>query len=197
MSPLITLCYAIVLPGRKLDFRAGFWLDCYRESTDIGRRPEGRCRCFPGSSPATIWLKTSSVSLAQRKEDRRSTVEQEGPWQGPNPLKGFAQQPILGVQTAFSLRDGASGEKRPFGPPKSGFENNFSKGCIPARRILYFSSGGRIFHCHEISLELVSGADFRWFPHHFSSLTCSRGSGGQVWPENSQKPKLKFRFLIT
>ena len=31
-----TLCYAVVLPGRKLAFRAGFWPDCYRESTDIG-----------------------------------------------------------------------------------------------------------------------------------------------------------------
>ncbi len=30
------LCYAIVLPGRKPDFRAGFWPDCYRERTEIG-----------------------------------------------------------------------------------------------------------------------------------------------------------------
>ncbi len=28
-----TLCYAIVLPGRKSAVRAGFWPDCYREST--------------------------------------------------------------------------------------------------------------------------------------------------------------------
>ncbi len=31
-----TLCYAIVLPGRKSAFRAGFWPDCYREGTEIG-----------------------------------------------------------------------------------------------------------------------------------------------------------------
>ncbi len=40
-----TLCYAIVLPGRKWAFRAGFWPDCYRESTNIGSpaglRPAG------------------------------------------------------------------------------------------------------------------------------------------------------------
>ncbi len=40
-----TLCYAIVLPGRKSAVRARFWPDCYRESTDIGppagRRPAG------------------------------------------------------------------------------------------------------------------------------------------------------------
>ncbi len=41
---LFTLCYAIVLPGRKAAFRAGFWPDCYRESTDIGppAGPSGR-----------------------------------------------------------------------------------------------------------------------------------------------------------
>ncbi len=32
----ITLCYTIVLPGRKSAFRAGFWPDCYREKTEIG-----------------------------------------------------------------------------------------------------------------------------------------------------------------
>ncbi len=31
-----TLCYAMVLPGRKSDFRAGFWPDCYWESTEVG-----------------------------------------------------------------------------------------------------------------------------------------------------------------
>ena len=31
-----TRCYAMVLPGRKSDFRAGFWPDCYRESNDVG-----------------------------------------------------------------------------------------------------------------------------------------------------------------
>ncbi len=55
-----TLCYATMLSGRKSDFRTGSWPDCYRESTEIGppsglRLAEGRCRCFPGSSPAKIW----------------------------------------------------------------------------------------------------------------------------------------------
>ncbi len=42
------LCYAIVLPGRRSDLQAGFWLDCYRERTEIGLQarpksgPEGR-----------------------------------------------------------------------------------------------------------------------------------------------------------
>ena len=30
----VTLCYAIVLPGRKSAFRAGFWPDCYQENTE-------------------------------------------------------------------------------------------------------------------------------------------------------------------
>ncbi len=34
-----------VFPGRKSDFRTGFWPDCYRENTEIGhpagRRPAG------------------------------------------------------------------------------------------------------------------------------------------------------------
>ena len=55
----ITLCYAIVLPGRKSAFRTGFWPDCCRETTEIGLRsaegrPEGRFRCIPDSSPAKI-----------------------------------------------------------------------------------------------------------------------------------------------
>jgi hypothetical protein len=57
--PKDTLRYAIMLPGRKSAFRAGFQPDCYRENTEIGppagRRPaQGRFRCFPGSSPAQI-----------------------------------------------------------------------------------------------------------------------------------------------
>ena len=47
-----TLCYAVALPSRKAAFRAGFWPDCYRESTEIGPPPaEGR---LPGSSPVRI-----------------------------------------------------------------------------------------------------------------------------------------------
>ncbi len=41
----LTPCYAVVLPGRKSAFRAGFLPDCYREATEIGppagRRPAG------------------------------------------------------------------------------------------------------------------------------------------------------------
>ncbi len=38
-----TLCYAIVLTGRKSGFRARFRPDCYRESTEIGP-PAGPAR---------------------------------------------------------------------------------------------------------------------------------------------------------
>ena len=53
------LCYAIVLPGRKSAFRAGFWPDCFRESTEIGPgRPKAGRRAdfgaFPGSRLAKI-----------------------------------------------------------------------------------------------------------------------------------------------
>ena len=61
-------------------------------------------------------------------------------------------------------------------------------------RILDFSFGGRTENDHEMVLELVSGADFRFVLHHLSSLTCFKGSWGQVWPENGPKPKLKSRF---
>ncbi len=37
---IVILCYAIVLQGRTSAFRAGFWPDCYREST--GRPADGR-----------------------------------------------------------------------------------------------------------------------------------------------------------
>jgi hypothetical protein len=51
-----TLCYVLVLPGRKSAFRVGFWPACCRESTEIGAfgQPEGPVRCSPGSSPAEI-----------------------------------------------------------------------------------------------------------------------------------------------
>ncbi len=42
-----TLCYAIVLPGRKSAFRARFWTDCYREGTEICRPNSGREGRFP------------------------------------------------------------------------------------------------------------------------------------------------------
>ncbi len=51
------LCYAIVLPGRHSG--QDVWPDCCRETTEsplrqAKDRPEGRFRCFPGSSPAKI-----------------------------------------------------------------------------------------------------------------------------------------------
>ena len=49
------LCHAIVLPGGKSAFRAGFWPDCYRESTGIGRRPaEAGRRADSGTSPVAV-----------------------------------------------------------------------------------------------------------------------------------------------
>ncbi len=36
MHSQVTLCYAIMLPGRKSAFQAGFWPECYRESIEIG-----------------------------------------------------------------------------------------------------------------------------------------------------------------
>ncbi len=61
-------------------------------------------------------------------------------------------------------------------------------------RIFDFSFGGRTAHGHEMALELVPGADLRCVLHHFSSLTCLKGSWGQVWPESDPNPKLKSRF---
>ncbi len=60
--------------------------------------------------------------------------------------------------------------------------------------ILDFSFGGRTENRYEMTLELVSGADFTCVLHHLSSLTRLEGSLGQVWPENGPKPKLKFIF---
>ncbi len=42
--------------GPNICFRAGFWPDCYRQSTEIGPpgRPEDRFLCFLGSSPVKI-----------------------------------------------------------------------------------------------------------------------------------------------
>ena len=50
-----TLCCAIVLPGRKSAFRAGFWPDCYRESTELalGRPSAGRRADF-GAFPVAV-----------------------------------------------------------------------------------------------------------------------------------------------
>ncbi len=50
-----TLCYAMVLPGRKSAFRARLWPDCYREITEIGP-PAGQkpISLLSGGSPAKI-----------------------------------------------------------------------------------------------------------------------------------------------
>ncbi len=45
------LCYAIVLPGRTSAFRAGFWLDYYREITEIG--PPAGLR--PAGGPISVF----------------------------------------------------------------------------------------------------------------------------------------------
>ena len=50
---------------------------------------------------------------------------------------------------------------------------------------------------HEMTLKLVSGANFRSVLHHFSSLTHWSGSRGQVRPETDRKrPKLRLWFLF-
>ncbi len=54
------LCYALVLPGRKSDFRAGFGRIATGKASKSALlpafgRPYGRFRFFPGSSPAQIW----------------------------------------------------------------------------------------------------------------------------------------------
>jgi hypothetical protein len=59
-------------------------------------------------------------------------------------------------------------------------------------RSLDFSFGGRTENGHEMVLELVSGADTRCVLHHFSSLTCLKGSWGQVC---GPKQKLKSRLV--
>ncbi len=46
----VTLCYAIVIPSRKSDFRAGLWPDCYRESTEFG--PPAGLR--PATGPISV-----------------------------------------------------------------------------------------------------------------------------------------------
>ncbi len=59
-------------------------------------------------------------------------------------------------------------------------------------RLVTFNYGSVPEHAHETALELVSGADFGRFLHHFSSTTRLKGSRGQVRPEIGQKTKLKL-----
>ncbi len=75
--PQCTLCYAIVPPGRKAAFRAGFWPDCYRERTEIGS-PAGRRAEFcvfpvavrPKSNPEGRFP-TRNLGMDYYKEGRR------------------------------------------------------------------------------------------------------------------------------
>ncbi len=67
----------------------------------------------------------------------------------------------------------------------------------------FFPSQVAIFHfcfwlrpgiSHEMTLELVYGANVGCVLHHLSSLTRLNGSGGQLWPkptQNNKKIKLK------
>ncbi len=62
--------------------------------------------------------------------------------------------------------------------------------------ILDFSFGARTENGHEMVLDLASGADFGYVLNHFSSLTCLKGSWGQVWPEHGPKPNPKTETQI-
>jgi hypothetical protein len=87
-----TLCYAIVLPGRKSAFRAGFWPDCYRENTEIGP-PAGRAgrRADFGHCTATRdFRRTSSLTPDQfwgAPESRRQRVFTAGGQRGGSPTQ--------------------------------------------------------------------------------------------------------------
>ncbi len=63
---VLTLCYAIVLPGRKSGFRAGFRPDYIRESLKIGppagRRPVGG---LPGRKSSIFVVQTASSPSAK------------------------------------------------------------------------------------------------------------------------------------
>ncbi len=64
-----TLCYAIVHPGWKSAFRAGFWPDCHRATPEIG-------------PPAGLRLAGAPVSVLSR-------------WQcGPNPAPNADLRPV-------------------------------------------------------------------------------------------------------
>jgi hypothetical protein len=60
-----TLCYAIMLPGRRSAPRVAFWPDCYRENNDIG--PPARRADF-GAFPVAVRPKFGpEVRLPARK----------------------------------------------------------------------------------------------------------------------------------
>ncbi len=63
----ITRCYAILLPGRKSAFRAGFWPDCYRENTKVGPPASRR----PAGGPISVFSGWQSGQSPARKADLR------------------------------------------------------------------------------------------------------------------------------
>ncbi len=64
--------------------------------------------------------------------------------------------------------------------------------------ILGFNFRGRTDNCHEMALVLVSGADFKFVPHHFSTRARLAGSWGQVWLESGrQSTKPKSQVLVS
>ncbi len=59
-TPLITSCYAIVLPGRKSAFRAGFWPDRHRPSeADFDASPVA---VLPKSGPKAVLRPGSTMA---------------------------------------------------------------------------------------------------------------------------------------
>ncbi len=60
-------CYAIVLPGHKSAFRAGFWLDCCRKRTEIG--PPAGLR--PAGRPISVLSRQLSCQNLARNADLR------------------------------------------------------------------------------------------------------------------------------
>jgi hypothetical protein len=61
------LWYAILLPGRKSAFRAGFWPDCFREGTEIG--PPAGLR--PAGGPISVISRWQSCQNLARESDFR------------------------------------------------------------------------------------------------------------------------------
>ncbi len=66
-KPKCTLCYAIVLPGRKSAVRAAFWPDCYRERSEIG--PPAGLRL--AGEPISMLSRWQSGQNLARKADVR------------------------------------------------------------------------------------------------------------------------------
>ncbi len=60
-------------------------------------------------------------------------------------------------------------------------------------KILDLCLGGRTENGHEMVLELVPGADFRCVLHNLSSLTCLKGSWGQVWRKSGPEGRFTAR----